>query len=273
MTSTKPPSRNLAAIVTGSARGIGKVIAIKLAEDGYDVALNDLSSRLEELEAVATRIQEIGRKALIVPADVTDEQAIDTLVARTVAELGDLYVMVANAGIGSPSAPVVDLSLDLWNRFLSINLTGVFLCYRAAARQMIKQGKGGRIVGASSSYGKRGVPHAAAYCTTKFGVRGLTQSLASEVGKHGITVNAYAPGFIDTPMLDDVANATAAGLQTEEEKESIKKSVKAEMAATSLTGKMGTPENVAALVSYLVSDQADFMTGQSVALNGGWFYD
>ncbi|KIJ47408.1 hypothetical protein M422DRAFT_59505 [Sphaerobolus stellatus SS14] len=233
--------RNLAAIVTGSARGLGKAIAIKLAEDGYDVALNDLPSRLDELETVANKIQEIGRKVLIMPGDVTNEQAVDDLVARAVAELGDLYVasrMVANAGIGSPSAQIVDLSLDLWNTYMSINLTGVFLCYRAAARQMIKQGNGGRIVG---------VPGAGPYCTTKFGIRGLTQSLASEIANQGITVNAYAPGYIDTPMRTPFL--------------------------LDLTGKIGTPENVAALVSYLVSDQADFVTGQSVGINGGWFYD
>ncbi|KIJ35745.1 hypothetical protein M422DRAFT_61249 [Sphaerobolus stellatus SS14] len=179
------PARNLSAIVTGSARGIGRAIALRLAKDGYNVALNDLPTR----------------KSIIVPGGVTDEKAVDEMVSTTVKQLGDLY-MVANADILSPGMP-----LNIWNRFISVNLTGVFLCYRAAARQMLKQNKGGRII-------------------------------ASELGKTRITVNAYAPGFIDTPMHE-----------------------------------MGTPENIASLVSYIASYDADFMTGQSVSINGGLFYD
>ncbi|KAF8510523.1 acetoin reductase family protein [Hysterangium stoloniferum] len=255
-----------AAIVTGSARGIGRAVALQLADDGYDIALNDLASNFSALEAVADEIRAKGRKAIAIVADVSQEQDVQTLVDRTVADLGDLYVMVANAGIATPNFNVVDTSLQTWERFISINLTGVFLCYRAAARQMLKQKRGGRIIGASSVNGKRGYPHCSAYCTTKFGVRGLTQSLASELAKDGITVNAYAPGFIDTPLWRQGATTT------DEEKRGIEAT--AEMGRnSSLMGRLGTPENVAALVSYIVSDQADFMTGQSVSLNGGSFFD
>jgi len=139
---------------------------------------------------VAEEIRAKGRKAIAIVGDVSQEQDVQTLVDRTVADLGALYVMVANAGIATPNLPVVDMSLQTWERFMSINLTGVFLCYRAAARQLLKQKRGGRIIGASSAYGKQGHPHCSAYCTTKFGVRGLTQSLASELAKDNITVNA-----------------------------------------------------------------------------------
>ncbi|KAF8510513.1 NAD-binding protein [Hysterangium stoloniferum] len=270
-----------AAIVTGSGQGIGRTIALKLADDGYDIALNDLASNFSALEGVAEEIRAKGRKAIAIVADVSQEQDVQTLVDRTVADLGDLYVMVANAGIATPNVSLVDTSLQTWERFISINLTGVFLCYRAAARQMLKQKRGGRIIGkASLQTATQGClsweQGQAQFVANRFGVRGLTQSLASELAKDNITVNAYAPGYIDTPLLTEshqVLNAGRQGAKTaEEEKQGIE--AVAKMARNSCPmDRIGTPDNVAALVSYIVSDQADFMTGQSLSINGGMFYD
>jgi len=259
------PSR--AAIVTGAAQGIGRAIALRLAQDGFDVSANDLPSKSTGLESLAEEIRVKGRKAIIVTGDISQEQDVQILVDRTVAELGELYVMVANAGVGSFLVQVVDLPLDAWNRSISVNLTGTFLCYQAAARQMLKQGHGGRIIGASSALGKRGEERMAEYSATKFGVRGLTQALATELAKEGITVNAYAPGLIDTPILKvtDPRVSTASKEFCEAWINNLKDTVP--------IPRLGTPESVAGLVSYIVSDEADFMTGQSVSFNGGLFYD
>ncbi|KIJ56437.1 hypothetical protein M422DRAFT_73183 [Sphaerobolus stellatus SS14] len=256
-----------AAIITGAAQGIGRAIALRLAGDGYDIAANDLPSKSDELKEVVEAIQSKGRKAIFVTGDVSKEDDVQNIVDTAVRELGELRIMVANAAIGTPAAAVVDTSLDIWNLNLSINLTGTFLCYRAAARQLIKQGKGGRIVGACSGMGKRGAPNISPYSVTKFGIRGLTQSLASEVGKYGITVNAYAPGAIETALMRGADKSICAMSDLPEGTW-----VKAVTDRTPL-GTTGTPEQIAGLVSYLVSDDADFMTGQSVSINGGTYYD
>ncbi|KIJ54996.1 hypothetical protein M422DRAFT_58243 [Sphaerobolus stellatus SS14] len=235
-------SNRKAAIVTGSASGIGRAIALRLASDGFNLALHDLPSSANQLEEVAERVRSQGGKAIIITGDVTKESEVDALVEAAVNELGILWVMVANAGIGQPVVSVANISLELWNKVLSVNLTGVFLCYRAAARQLLKQGTGGRIIGACSGYGKKAAPDFSAYCASKFGIRGLTQSLAAELGQHGITVNAYAPGFVQTPLLEKLA----------------------EWAADSDVKRVGIPEDITGIVSYIASEQSSFMTGGQI---------
>ncbi|KAF8525070.1 NAD-binding protein [Hysterangium stoloniferum] len=276
-----------AAVVTGAAQGIGRAIALRLAHDGYDISVSDLSSKLLPLESLVDEIKALGRNAIAIPCDVSKEEDVDVLIQKTVEELGQIRIMVANAGIGSPVTRLVNTSLEQFTNYMAVNLTGVFLCYRAAARQMLKQGLGGRIIGASSAAGKRGLEGLGPYSATKFGVRGLTQSLATELAREGITVNAYAPGAIMTALLQkhDEEGSAEVGqppgtiiravcfsipIMTSLLNPSI-----APMQITERTpvGKYGTPENVAALVSYIASDQADFMTGQTVSLNGGIFYD
>lgn len=258
--STRAMSRG--AIVTGAARGIGRAIAIQLAEDGFEIALNDLPSSVQELTDLAGLINLKGRKTVIIAGDISNEDFVQELVEKTVAEFGQLYIMVANAGI-SPArlTPIVDISLEVWRKITNVNLDGVFLCYRAAARQMLKQGSGGRIIGASSAYGKQGHAFAGPYCTSKFGVRGLTQVLAAELATSNITVNAYAPGFIDTPLV--FGNMSEA-----EEARRRELCIK----ATPMS-RLGSPEDIAGIVSYLASDKASFVTGQSISVNGGLFYD
>ncbi|KAH7907063.1 hypothetical protein BJ138DRAFT_1160996 [Hygrophoropsis aurantiaca] len=180
------------ALVTGAAQGIGQAIALRLANDGFDVALNDIPSKKEQLDTVAREVNATGHKALVVCADVSIEDDVAAMIKVTVEKLGGLDVMVANAGISGSLGPLVDSSTEAWDKLFAINARGVYLCYKHAAKQMIARGRGGRIIGASSAAGKRDL---------SWDFRMLTGNLASELGKHGITVNSYAPGIIDTPML------------------------------------------------------------------------
>ncbi|KAL0958475.1 hypothetical protein HGRIS_000614 [Hohenbuehelia grisea] len=243
------------ALVTGAGRGIGRAIALRLAKDGFDVALNDLPAGVRDIEAVRDEILQSGRKATVVPADVSVESEVKSLVNEVVGGLGSLDVMVANAGICKPRA-LVDISSDEWDKIFSTNARGVFLSYKYAALQMIAQGKGGRIIGASSVAGKQGWPMLAAYSSTKFAVRGLTQSAATELGQYGVTVNAYSPGVIDTDMLrnlgDDLGNR--GGLYDHE-------------ASMTALKRVGSPEEIANIVSFLASKESSYITGQSVSSN------
>uniref|UniRef100_A0A8H7XSB0 Uncharacterized protein n=1 Tax=Psilocybe cubensis TaxID=181762 RepID=A0A8H7XSB0_PSICU len=284
-------SLNRVAVVTGAARGIGRAIALQLARDGYDVALNDLvpsssssraSSSSSSLEEVREIIEgEIGRKTAVLRGDVSVEEDVKALVDGAVEKLGGVDVMVANAGIASPSAMLdstswpdftslfltttnmwdIQVSAKEWDRVMAINGRGVFLCYKYAAIQMIKQGRGGRIVGASSVAGKTGVPFFAHYSASKFAVSSLTQTAAQEWAKYSINVNAYAPGPIDTDLTREAA--TFAEINPD-----YNKDVPASASATAV-GFIGTPEDVAGVVSYLVSDRARFMTGQVLTIDGG----
>ncbi|THU93552.1 acetoin reductase family protein [Dendrothele bispora CBS 962.96] len=241
------------AFITGAAQGIGRAIALQLAEDGYDIGMNDLPGKqkmLEELEKVIQQRQGAGKdedgmgkdnssggrktRTALFFGDVSDEGSVKAMVEGVVEVLGGLDVMVANAGIVTATS-LVETTMDEWDRTFAINARGTFLCYKYAAIQMIAQGRGGRIIGACSISGKVGRDLGTTYCATKFAVRSLTQTSALELGKYGITVNAYAPGV---PV-----------------------------------GRLGQPEDVAHLVSYLVTKKAGFITGQSININGGRFFD
>ncbi|TFK49874.1 NAD(P)-binding protein [Heliocybe sulcata] len=256
------------AIVTGSAQGIGRGIALKLAEDGFDVAVNDIPPQKARLDEVVKEIEAKGRRAVAVTADVSSETDVKAMVETVVRELGGLDVMVANAGIARYSS-ILETSVEDWDKINSINLRGVFLCYKHAAAQMLSQGRGGRIIGASSMAGKKGAALSSAYAASKFGVRGLTQSVALELGKAGITVNAYAPGPVEGPLLD-------AGIRSMND--TIAKSggstdLKAALLGMTAVGALGTPGDVAALVSFLASKEAKFITGQTISVDGGINFD
>ncbi|KAI0083899.1 NAD-binding protein [Irpex rosettiformis] len=240
------------AFVTGGAQGIGEAIALGLAADGLDVAILDVKGKEELMQSVVEKIAKTGRRALWLVGDVTSEQSIKDSIAKTVGELGSLDVMVANAGILQVGA-VTELSVEDWNRVFAVNTTGVMLCYKHAAIQMIKQGRGGRIIGACSVAGKHGFAHAGAYSASKFAVRGLTHSMSQEMKAHNITVNAYAPGFIDTPMITAV-----------DEK----------MGKEAPSGaKTASPSVVADLVSYLAKPESHFINGQIITIDGGEVLD
>ncbi|KAJ8593425.1 NAD(P)-binding protein, partial [Rhizopogon salebrosus TDB-379] len=252
MASTQSNSKGVA-VVTGSGQGIGRNIALRLAEDGYDIAINDLESNKENLDAVRKEIIASfpERKVLVIFADVAIEEKVKGLVESVVKEFGKLNVFVANAGI-IKAKTLLETTSDDFTSVLSVNVTGVFYCYKYAAQQMIAQGDGGRIIGASSLAGKRGN----AYCASKFAVRGLTQSAAVELGRHGITVNAYAPGAIETLMREFRHDPLILYI---EHSGDLYKQMKEESAV----GHLGSTKDVANLVSFLVTPEARFVTGMS----------
>ncbi|KAG2123551.1 hypothetical protein BD769DRAFT_1359480 [Suillus cothurnatus] len=231
MTSTQSNSKGVA-VVTGSAQGIGRSIAVRLAGDGYDVVINDLESNKENLEEVKKEIAASfpERRVLTVFGNVSVEEDVKGLVESTVKEFGSLNVFVANAGI-CKSKPLLETTSDDFESVLSVNVKGTFYSYKYAAQQMVAQGGGGRIIGHASL---------SAYCASKFAIRGLTQSAAIELGRNGITVNAYAPGTIQTAML--LTNFL-------------------QFKRLSSVGDLGTTQDVSSLVSFLVTPEARFITG------------
>lgn len=248
------------ALVTGAGTGIGKAIALRLCDDGYDIAINDIDSAAAA--AVAAEIIAKGRRAMTAEADVSNCSAVNAMVDKVVAELGSLDAIVCNAGINIVK-PFLDFTEEDLQRIFSINVFGVINCVQAAARQMIKQGRGGKIINAASAGGKRGVEYLAAYVGTKFSVVGLTQSAALELAKHGITVNAYCPGAVDTGMWDMIDEKMGVYVNAKKG-ETLKKRVE-----KIPLGRVGLPTDVAKLVSFLASPDSDYITGQSLVVDGG----
>lgn len=250
------------ALVTGAARGIGRGIALRLASDGLDVAVNDIQDNSDQLDGVAEEIREAGRNTTTVVADVSDPLEVEGMVEQVVGELEQLNVMVANAGIAQV-IPLLELSPEDFDRMMSTNVRGVFLCYQAAARQMINQGAGGKIIGAASIVAYRPFPLLGHYSASKWAVRGLTQAAAMEWAEHNITVNAYCPGIVGTAMWDLIDEKLA-------EHEGLQKGQAIEKYSDLIhLGRVSVPEDVAAYVSYLASPDSDYMTGQSVMIDGG----
>jgi len=227
------------------------------------VAINDLPSRQSQLEELRTEILQSGTESNIFLADVSVEGEVEKMISDVVQKMGGIDVMVANAGI-CIAKPFLETTGEDFHKMLSINVEGVFFCYKYAALQMIKQGRGGRIIGASSIAGKQGLKLLSAYSSSKFAVRGLTQAAAVELGKYNITVNAYAPGAVDTEMLQVVRDAVA--------QDSVKTGTQPAKPFYPL-GRDTTPEEIAGLVSYLASKDGAMITGQSVSINGGAFFD
>jgi meso-butanediol dehydrogenase/(S,S)-butanediol dehydrogenase/diacetyl reductase len=250
------------AVVTGAAGGIGRAIALRLAADGLAVSVLDLPGARAALDAV---VGELATEGQALVGDVTDAASVDAAVAAHVERFGGLDVMVANAGI-AVTAPLLDITASQWQTTLDVNLTGVFHCYRAAARQLVAQGRGGRIIGAGSVAAHRGGKWQSAYSATKFAVRGMSQSLAQELAEHGITVNIYSPGVVQTPMWEsiDVEMTTRRGTPVGSEMQA--------MIAGIPLGRLEVPGDVAGVVSFLASPDAAYVTGQSIVVDGGmWF--
>jgi meso-butanediol dehydrogenase/(S,S)-butanediol dehydrogenase/diacetyl reductase len=252
-----------AAIVTGAGRGIGRGIALRLARDGHAVAVNDVNKA--GAESVAEEITTAGGRATAVPGDVTDRDAVFAMVDQVASELGSVDVMVANAGIAQVKT-LLDVTPDDLRKMFDVNVFGVVYCIQAAAEKMIAQGNGGKIINAASIAAHGGFDLLGHYCATKFGVRALTQAAAKELAKYKITVNAYCPGVVDTDMWELIDEQMGPYLGT------AKGEAKAQFGAGIALGRLQTPDDVAALVSYLAGPDSDYMTGQSVIIDGGMVY-
>ena len=247
------------AIITGGGRGIGGATALMFAREGADVLVPDLD--LATSEATAKAIQALGRKGVPMQMDVTRMADIQRMVNTAIREFGKIDILVNNAGITLVRDPIQLTEAD-WDRTLNLNLKATFFCAQAIAREMIKR-KTGVILNASSISGRSGKPMMADYCASKFGVIGITQSLAMALAKHGIRVNAVAPGIVDTDMWVSVDREWSAleGKPTGTMKQS-------RVAAIPL-GRIETPEDVAKTYTFLASDDAAYITGQTVNVCGG----
>jgi 3-oxoacyl-[acyl-carrier protein] reductase len=241
-------SESKVAIVTGSARGIGKAIALKFAKDGYDVVISDI---LEDVaKETAKEIEALGQKSLVVVADVSKAEDAARLIDETVKAFGRLDVLVNNAGITRDNL-AIRMKENEWDMVLNINLKGTFLCSQAAAKVMMKK-RSGRIVNIASVSGILGTAGQANYASSKAGVIALTKALARELGPRNITVNAVAPGFIITEMT-----------------EKLPEKVKEDYLAQIPLKRGGTPEDVANVVAFLASDAASYVTGTTLIVSGG----
>ena len=249
------------AIVTGSSQGIGKAIALGLSQEGVRVSI--CARNEKQLNETAREIESTtGVEVYAVQTDLTKEDDIRRFVAKTAEVLGRIDILVNNAGV-STMAPVVDMTEDEWDYNMDVNAKGVFLCSRAVARQMIKQGEGGKIVSLGSIAGKSGSQYYAHYNASKAAVIAFTASLARELAPYKINVNAVCPGIVETSMHAREIKWTAKlrGMKEEE--------VKSGYLAFTPLGRIEQPEDVAKLVVFLASEEADFITGQAINVDGG----
>jgi len=237
------------ALVTGGARGIGKEICLTLARQGADIAFVDVG-RQEVADATMAEIQALGRKALFIAADVTDPEACVRTVEQTVATFGKLDILVNNAGITRDDL-IMRMPIEDWKKVLEVNLFGAFYMTKAAIRPMLKA-RGGRIINMSSVSGQAGQAGQSNYSSSKAGLIGLTKATAREVASRGITVNAVAPGFIITELTKDLPEALM---------ESLK--------GNTPLGRFGTIQEIACAVAFLASDEASYITGHVLAVDGG----
>jgi 3-oxoacyl-[acyl-carrier protein] reductase len=238
------------AIVTGSARGIGRAIALKLAEVGATVVVNDIDAAAEPLESVAAEIRAMNRQSLAVTADVSSTDDVTRLVETTTDAYGRVDILVNNAGVARDQL-VMRMSDEEWDTVMNIDLKSVFICTRAVLRHMLKQ-RWGRIVSIASIVGITGNAGQANYASAKAGVIAFTRSLAKEVGSRGITANAIAPGFIETKMTEQL---------DEKQRQEFLQRVP--------LGRSGSPRDVAETVAFLASEEAGYITGQVLNVDGG----
>ena len=237
------------ALVTGGSRGIGRAIALQLARSGHLVAVN-YSRSGDAADEVAKAIAEAGGQVVTVQADVGDQEQVTAMVDRVANELGSVEILVNNAGITRDDL-VLRMSVEVWEDVMSTNLRSVFLCSKAVLRGMLKA-RWGRIISLASVSGIAGNPGQTNYSAAKAGVIGFTKSLAKEVGSRNITVNAVAPGFIQTDLTAGLAESIVSN---------AKKSIS--------VGRFGQPDEVASAVGYLASDEAAYITGQTIVVDGG----
>lgn len=241
---------NKVAVVTGSARGIGKAIALKLAEVGADVVVNDIPAAAEALEGTANEIRALGRKSLALTADVSSPADVNKFIEAAVSQMGAVHILVNNAGVTRDQL-LMRMSDEDWDTVIDIDLKSAFLCSRAVSRHMMKQ-RWGRIISIASVVGIIGNPSQANYAAAKAGVIGLTKSIAKELASRGITANAIAPGFIESRMTEAL---------DEKHREMLVQRIP--------MGSVGQPRDVAEAVVFFASEEAKYITGQVLGVDGG----
>lgn len=244
---------NKVAIVTGSATGIGQAIVERFAREGCAVTIDYVEGQDADASSTVDAVKAAGGRAIAIRANIADPNDVNSLVSETVDAFGRLDIMVNNAGI-EKKVPFLDVSLELWQKVLTVDLTGAFLCAQAAARQMVKQGEGGRIINISSVHEDLPMPTNVPYCAAKGGLRMMMRTICVELAPERITVNNIGPGAIDTPM--------DAPLKAHPEEMKV-------LLDEIPLHRMGKPDEVAGLAVYLASDEAAYVTGSTYFIDGG----
>ena len=270
------------AVVTGAGgrHGIGRAIALRLAEEGADVVVTDIqrsTDRMREedrqsgwrgLPSVVEEIEDLGRQSLGLFSDVTDSAQVADMVRQTLDRFGKIDILVNNAGSqpGPDRGLVVELGEEAFDEVMRVNVRGTYLCSKAVAKHMIERGGGGKMIVISSGAGKQGIARYAAYCASKFALIGFTQALAHELAPHKINVNAICPGLVNTERVDFIAAALAAEGESAEEHRALM--VRARAEAVPL-GRIAEAGDIARAAAFLSSSESDYMTGLSISVSGG----
>jgi NAD(P)-dependent dehydrogenase (short-subunit alcohol dehydrogenase family) len=249
------------AIVTGSGYGIGRAIALALAQEGADVVV--AARTVSALQEVAGEIVKLGRKSLAVATDLLNSEAPAVMVEKTMEKFGKVDILVNNSGVEGPINNVAEMDIDGWNDLLAVNLTGAMICSRYVLEKSMIPRRSGVIINVSSAAGRRGIATRSAYCSSKFALIGFTQSLASEVGRHGIRVNAIAPGAVEGERIERVLRIAARNLGITYEE------MVANSNARSALGRMVKPEEIGDLAVFLASERSSAITGQTINIDAG----
>jgi NAD(P)-dependent dehydrogenase (short-subunit alcohol dehydrogenase family) len=274
------------ALITGAGgmRGVGRATVLKLAQLGADLALTDVRRQPDDLppaelrvgwrglDSVAEEVQALGRRCLTIPCDLGNRDQIQALVQQVLGHFGRIDILVNNARaiIGRDKVPITELSEEVWQHFLAVNTTAVFLLTKLVGREMVRQGQGGRIINIASNAAKQASAMGAAYSASKFAVLGLTQASALDLAPYRITVNAVCPGPINTDRLSywERAKAEEQGIPLEE----LRAKIVQETGRATPLGRIAEPEDVAHIVGFLASEEACFITGQAYNVNGGLLF-